>query len=331
MAIEPGSLYQSPLLSNVAVNYKNRTFIAERVLTPLSVPKLECQYLEWDRAAHFKLAQTRTTPNAAPGQLELKATKKSFTLGTHALSDYTDEQERALAGPGIALEAYKTEALTAAMRLRLEHDVASALRDPTQMPLNTTVVGNDQWDDYVHSDPASQILEQADRMLIKPNVFIGGRRVITALRRHPKILDVTKYTERGKVSMEALADYLEVDEILTGEAFVDTAALGQPESKDYVWGLDAILGYRTKETPSPLMDQPTLGYLPRWGTGSIGPDGSAMAGAAAGAPPWRVYTARNPFVGTGEGSTFVKVETSHGVLLSGAAVMGYLFKNAVSA
>lgn len=316
MAIEPGSLYQDPLLTNVAVNHKNRAMIAERVLTPVAVPKKTFKYLEWSKDATFKLQDTRTAPNAAANLLQgLSATKKSGEVATEALGDYTDPQEVELAGP-LALQAYKTEALKNAMLLRQEYDVAQKLTDPNVMTANTTLVGNAQWSDYVNSDPATAILNQADLMLVKPNVFIAGRTVITKLRRHPKILDVTKYTQLGKVSMEALAEYLEVDEILVGESFVDIAPPGQPTNNQFVWGKNAILGYRTKEAPNPLMEAPTMGYLARWGTSAT--------------QPWRTYTGRpGPHIGTGEGSTYVKVETDKGIIIS-APSLAFLFLNAVA-
>src|SRR5581483_5031159 len=105
MPIEPTSLYQDPLLTNVAVNYKNRELIAERVLTPVSVPKKTFKYLEWSKDATFKVQDTRTSPSADVNLLQgLSATKKSGEVDTEALGDYTDPQEAELAAP-IALQA----------------------------------------------------------------------------------------------------------------------------------------------------------------------------------------------------------------------------------
>lgn len=307
-------LYQSPLLSQIAVDFKNRDYIADQVLTPVTVPKLQGQYLVWDQGVTFKTPRTAYGQDGQVSSIDVKGVKTSFSLNIEALSTWIDELELQQADINY-LRALKVSKLVNAMRLRLEIDVAAQLRSTAVLTQNATLAGVTQWSDFTNSDPANAILTQQDNLPRKANTLILGRQVLTQLKRHPKILDVTKYTQFGFAPTAALATLFEVDRILVGEALQDTAADGQAASKGFIWGKDAILAYIDPSPPSPLMDQPTLGYIPRMGGG--------------GATPWRTYTAVVPTVGTGAGREFIKTETSYGVLVS-APTMAFLWKNAVA-
>jgi len=309
------SLYQSPLLSQIAVDFKNRDYIADQILTPVNVPKLQGQYLVWDQGVTFKNPRTAYGQDGQVSSVDVKATKTSFSLNIEALSTWIDELETAQADISY-VRALKVQKLVNAMRMRLELDVAAQLTSTSVLTQNTTLSGTSQWSDYVNSDPMNAILVQQDNLPRKANVLILGRQVLTQLKRHPKILDVTKYTQTGTVPNERLAELFEVDRIIVGEALKDTAADGQAASKSFIWGKNAILAYVDPNPPSPLMDQPTLGYIPRMG----GPMGQNS---------WRTYTAVVPTVGTGAGREWIKTETSYGILVS-APTMAYLFVNAVA-
>lgn len=311
----PHSLYNDPVLSQIAVDFKNRSYIADKILTPVNVPLMFGRYLVWDQGVTFKTPRTAYSQDGSPGMLELKATQSSFSLEPKALAAYVDELEVSQA-PQAQVRSMKVAKLVNALQLDLEIKVAAQLLSTSVMTQNTALTSTAQWSDFVNSDPISAILTQADALPRRPNTFIAGRDVISKLRTHTKILNAIQYTQRGGIApLEALAALFEVDQILVGDAFKDTANEGQAASKSRIWGKNAILCYIDPSPPSPLMDQPTLGYLP------------TLAGPAA--PPFRVYTSRDPMRGTGAGREFIKTETTYGVLVS-APTMGYLWQTAVA-
>lgn len=313
---QSSSLYQSPLLSQIAVDFKNREYIASQILTPVLVPKKLGQYLVWDQGVTFKQPRTVYGQDGSPNMIDLKATKTSFSLNSHALSAFIDEEEVEQA-PEAQIRGMKVQKLTNAIQLDLEIAVAAQLTSTSVMTSNTTLSGTGQWSDYTNSDPINAILTQQDQLPRRGNVFCGGRDVITKLRMHPKVLAAIQYTQTGGVApLTALQDLFEVDKILVGDAFKDTAADGQSASKARIWGKDAFLAYVDTSLPSPLMDQPTLGYLPTLGGGASG-------------FPYRVYTSLDSMRGTGAGREFIKVETTYGILVS-APSMAYLWKAAVT-
>lgn len=308
------SLYQSPLLSQIAVDFKNREYVADQILTPVSVPNLQGQYLVWDQGVTFKDPQTKMAQDASPNMMDLKATKSSFTLAVHAQAAYVDPLELSQA-PEAQVRAMKVAKLANIILLRRELDVAAQLTSTSVLTSNTTLAGVTQWSDYTNSDPINAIAVQADGLPRRPNTFIAGRDVITKLRMHPKVLSAIQYTQTGGMApLTALADLFEVDRIIVGDAFKDTAGEGLTQVKTRIWGKDAILAYVDRTPPSPLMDQPTLGYIP-----TLSAAGLTM----------QTYVARDPMRGTGAGVEFLKVETTYGVLVS-APSMGFLWKAAVA-
>lgn len=313
---QSSGLYQSPLLSQIAVDYKNRQYIADQALPVVPVPKKRFQYLSFDQGVTFKRQHTLYGQDGSPGMLDIKGTKNAASIEDRALSAFIDEEELTMA-PEAMVRARKVEKLTNAMQLDLEMTVAAALTNTANYAAgqSTTLSGTSQWSDYTNSDPANVILAAQDTLPVKANTMIVSRPVATMLKRHPKILDVTKYTTRGFVPFEALAEYFEVDRFLVGEAFYDSTAEGQAASKSFIWGKSAMLLYVARDMTS-LMDQPSFGSIPR-------------LGGAGGPTPWRTYTALDPFRGTGGGREFIKVETTDGVLLQ-ANQMGYLWLNAVA-
>ena len=311
---QASTLY-NPVLSSIAVDFKNRSYIADRILTPVNVPQKFGKYLVWDQGVTFKAPRTAYAQDGSPGMLELKASLASFSLESKALSATVDPEEISQA-PQAQVEGMKTSKLVQALQLDLEMKVAAQLTSSSVMTGNTTLSGTSQWSDFTNSDPINAIITQADALPARPNTFIAGREVISKLRMHPKVLNAIQYTQRGGLApLSALADLFEVDQILVGDAFKDTANEGQAASKSRIWGKTAILAYVDRSNPSPLMDQPTLGYLP------------TLAGPAT--PPFRVYSARNPMRGTGEGQQFIKCETTYGILVS-APSMGFLWLAAVA-
>jgi hypothetical protein len=312
------SLYQSPLLSQIAVDFKNRAYIADQILTPVAVPKMLGQYLAWDQGATFKLPKTEMAQYGQANLLELAASKRSFSLVTHALQAVIDDLEREQA-PEAQIELMKVAKLQNALLLQREIDVAAELLDTAVITQTTDLSGSDMWSSSL-SNPVTAIQTAAASLPTRPNVFIAGRDVINRLRTHPTILSAIQYTERGGLApMNALADLFEVDKVLVGDAFKDTAADGLSASKSLIWqesggGGVALLAYVDPSPPSALMDQPTLGYLPTLGGG---------------APATRVSKWTDQNFGTGGGVTRIKAETAYGVLVS-APTMAHLWTSVLS-
>jgi hypothetical protein len=316
---QASGFYQSPLLSQIAVDFKNRDYIADSLLTPVQVPKMLGQYLEWDKGVTFKRMHTEMAQDGTPNRIDLKATKTPFSLVTHALMASVDPLERDQA-PEAQIEAMKTMKLANALLLDREIITANAVTSYSYGGDNSDdLSGSDQWSDS-DSDPVRAVVAAHQVLPRKGNTFLCGSDVFAALRVHPKILEALQFTSSaGIASEEQIKRLFEVDRLLVGGAYVDTAGEGLAEDRELIWnesagGGFALLCYVDPTPPSPLMDQPTFGYLPTMGGG---------------APSMQTYRWVEPGRGTGGGVTNIKVETAYKPLLS-APSMAFAWTSVLS-
>jgi hypothetical protein len=306
----------SPQLSEVAVEHQNREFIADQVLPEVPVEQDTAKYLIWDKDAAYKEPDDTMSQDASPNFIDRRASQGTIQLVTRSLRAGIDDDELAQAGSPAAARVAKTNAVMNGLKLRKELRLAAVLRDTTIIANNTTLAGAAQWSDP-GSDPGAEIASRQDSMPLAGNVFIAGRPVISKLRRHPKILDVTKYTTRGIVPMEALAEYLEVELILVGSALYDATPRGQTGTRQFVWGKDAILLRRPLNqtlTGADMMQIPSAGWT------AYRRDKGRQ---------WKAYETRDPNRGTGEGMTIIKVEGKYGFTIGNTDLV-FLWKNAVA-
>jgi hypothetical protein len=310
--VDNSTLYQSQLLSGMAQRFYNRDYIAGQCLTPATVPNLMGQYHVWNSGVVFRRQNDAYGPDGSPNRIDMLASKSSFTLDDHALYVDLDERETNQA-PEMAVRAAKARALTNALLLNQEYNVAAQLFSSSVITNGATLSGTDQWS-HEDSDPKRKILTAQNGQPVFMETLILGKQTYDSLTMHPLILEAVKYTMGGvQVTRETIARYLGVDRILVGSAFVDSAVEGQTQSLGFVWGKHALLCHVAQGPSSPLMDEVSLGYLPRWGGGGNG--------------GIRVYTGREATRGTGSGMEFIKAEMTYKPLITSVAC-GYLFTNA---
>lgn len=323
--MDPRNLYISPLLTQLAVRWKNRAFIARQIFPEVPVSNDTFYYPVFDDAHVYRRTPTRYGHDASVNTLDFKVTKEVGKVEDRGLGANIDQKEVKQAGAIINAKTYKVEELLKAMALDLEIEIATMLRDTSVITQNETLVGAAQWTDS-SSDPQKYVIEKAATLRLAPNVMVPSKTVHDKLCVHPKVREAVKFTDAA-YDLDALsakmARYFGVKRYLVGEAFYDTSKEGQSQSLSYIWGDDVLLAH-VAENVTPMMNEPSLGYLPQMGS-PPGPDGSVPAAEAM----FRVYEgAPDPRRGTGAGSMFVKVDASYKALLT-AAKLGFLIKDAV--
>jgi hypothetical protein len=145
-----------------------------------------------------------------------------------------------------------------------------------------TLSGTSQWSDYANSNPLNQLLAALDTPLMRPNKLVLGRAAWTTLRQHPKIVQAVFKTMQGAgtVTREQLAELLELEDVLIGSAFVNTARKGQAAAYSRTWGKHAALIY--SNTQAAMTGQPTFGFTAQFGTRIAGDIPMPMKGLRGG-------------------------------------------------
>ncbi|EKE70889.1 major capsid protein [Oceanibaculum indicum] len=238
-----------PVLTGIVIAYRNQRYIADMVLPRLDPPlaKKEFKWGKWDLSQGYTIPNTLVGRKGVPTEVEFTGTEESAMCLDYGLDDlvpYDDEKQAA--GSGFAPVRKAAESLYDLVLLDREKRVADAVFNAATYPTGNkaTLSGSTQWS-HADSDPITAVLTAMDAMLIRPNKMVLGRQVYTKFRTHPKVVAAVNPSgaASGVASKEAIADLLELEDIIVGEAFFNAAKPGQAMSRTRTWGKHAALIY----------------------------------------------------------------------------------------
>lgn len=119
---------------------------------------------------------------------------------------------------------------------------------------DVTPAAADKWDSYGTSDPLAQLETAIETVLLnggRPDgamlKLLLGYRTWKFLKNHPILIDRVKAggnsASPARVSKQALAELLEIDEIVVADSVQATNAAGAAESYDFIFGKHALLAF----------------------------------------------------------------------------------------
>ena len=239
-----------PYITGITLAFRNDSLslIADQVLPRVQVPREEFGYNVFPMEDAFTIPDTRVGRTSKVNQVEFSASRLTSQTDDYGLEDpipYKDiENARA---SGYDPEARAAEVLTDLILLDREvraSNLVFALGSYASTN-RATLSGTSQWSDTVNSDPVTALENAIDAMLLKPNKLVLGRAVWSQLKRHPKVVTAVlgSANSTGRVTKQALADILEIGEVVVGEGWVNTARKGQTASMARAWGKHASLLY----------------------------------------------------------------------------------------
>lgn len=258
-------------LTAITLAYRNQAFVADMVLPRVSVGKQEFEWLLHTKAEGFTIPDTLVGRKGRVNEVEYSATRLTAQTVDYGLEFVVPQTDLDNQPPNYNPLAVHTEHTTDLILLDREKRVADLVFDANQYAAanKTTLSGTSQWSDRSNSDPVDAILAQLDTCLIRPNKAIVGQAVWTELRQHPKVVSAV-YTGGGNaatggtVARQAVADVLELDEIIVGAAWYNSANAGQTASYGRLWGKHALFFYQNPQA-QPTMGI-TFGMTAQWGT-----------------------------------------------------------------
>lgn len=256
-----------PILSTHARGYRNAQYVYSRLAPIVDIPNRSMRIIRFGKE-DFRKVNTRRAPGAATGRIQYGYASDPVALPQDSLEAVVPNEtgEEAKKVPGFDLAKISVNRVLNVFQLNLEIEVATKARDAATYGANNklTLAGDDQWSDP-GSDPGAAIddgKDQIRRMIgLRPNVLMLGPAVAKALSRHPKIKEQFKYTSSDSVTLAMLAQYFQVQEVVSGDAVYlpDTAADADPASD--IWGKDAILAYVNRDAGDYL--SPSYAYTYR--------------------------------------------------------------------
>jgi hypothetical protein len=314
------------ILTQISLGWPNNGLVGENLFPGVNVQKQSDKYYVFGREAWLPENDFR-----APGSEANEIT--GFTLSTdtyysqeHSLQIPVPDEERWNADSPLAPDRDGTELVTSKIWLGRE----KAMKDLATTASNydsantTTLSGTAQWNDYVNSDPISDLrtgkLGIHAKIFTEPNVGVIPYQVMTKLEDHPDFIERIKYSERGIVSADLIGAILGIPKIIVPGVGIGTSALGQAITVGYLWGKDVILAY---VPPRPGLKIPAFGYEFQW----VGTPG----GQAQYVDRWREEKRKSDLIRVCRYYDLKLVGIGDGAVgTAGKAISGYLIKTAVA-
>lgn len=303
-----------PELTAISIAYRNRILIADSVLPRVTVGKSQFSYLLQTKAEGFTIPDTKVGRTGSPTRVEFTGTKTDSSTQDYGLDDPIPNDDIQNAPPGYDPRGRSVEALTNLVALDREvRTAALVFAQATYAAANRiALAGNDQWNvfDQAASDPIDDIMAGLDACIMRPNIMVVGRAAFTKLCMHPKLnkaIHGNAAGDAGIVTRQQIANLFELEEVLVGEGWLNTAKKGQAATYARVWGKHCSLIYRDKIADTNRGT--TFGFTAEFGT------------RVAGSNP-------DPNIGL-RGGEIVRVGESVKELVT-ASDLGYFIENAVA-
>jgi hypothetical protein len=271
----------NPALSAIAMAYRNpdQVLVADQVLPRIPTAQT-FKWTKYDLAQGYSVPDTKVGPKSEPNKVDFKGVEFTNSVFDYGLDDLVSNSEiEAFAamphpegsGP-LSPQALSTMMIMGLIKLDREVRVAQAVFNAATYAAGNqaTLAGTGQWSDQVNSDPVAAIGDALDIPVIRPNKMVLGRAAWTKLRRHPKIVQAcnASFQGAGIASRQQVADLFEIQEIMVGEAFVNTARKGQPAALSRAWGKHCLLYYSNQQAA--VERQPVFGFTAQFGPAIAG-------------------------------------------------------------
>jgi hypothetical protein len=272
----PAPFIQTPVLTSIVVGYRNNLLIADSVLPRVPVGGQQFKYLVYPPGEALTVPNTRVGRRSRPTTVEFSATETPASTDDYSLEDPIPNSDieiaQAMRVAGVSAydpEARAAQGLTDLLLLDREIRVANTIFSASTYDATRqlTLSGTSQFSDTANSTPIDTITAGMDATLIyRPNVHVMGRAVWSKLRAHPHLVNAVKGGTygRGLISKQDYCDLFEIEELLIGESFLNTARRGQPVTTSRVWGKHIAMFYRDKNADTNKAI--TFGLTAQWGT-----------------------------------------------------------------
>jgi hypothetical protein len=253
-------------LSQIARGYINPSLVYADVMPVVEVPKETSKIPLFGKEA-WRNYKTERALRAHSNVVSHNGWQsKAVKLEEHDIAvpiDYREDQETDWG----SLSIWGTQTASNIINLAIEKKVATMLTDAANYAADHKLeltAGTDKWSDYTNSDPISDLEAGIDAITgdiaQQPNVLVLGYSAYKALRNHPDFIERIKYSGKGIVTPELIAEVLDIEKVVIGKAItVDDAG-----ANSYVWNDLAILAYvNPAESQDRSVYEPSFGYTIR--------------------------------------------------------------------
>ncbi|MCW5300875.1 phage capsid protein [Herbaspirillum lusitanum] len=243
----PTPFPQDTQLTAIAIAVRNPNLIADEVLprsTPLS--KTGFKYQEYPVEQFMTVPDTKVGRRSRVNQVDFKGKLVSNSTEDYGLEHPLPNSDITDAPDNTNLEAMTSEWLAGLVLLDREYRVAQLVFNPASYGANNATIAAADRFDNANSDPLEMLLDYLDRPILRPNTMTIGQREWRLLRTHPVIAKAANGTsgDKGAVTKERVAELLEIEKIVVGQARLNSAKPGQNANLQPCWAGGLSLTYQ---------------------------------------------------------------------------------------
>lgn len=236
----------NPTLTGISLAYVNPKYIADKIFNKVPVFTRQFEYKRFNKSLNLQLPETFVGDKGLPEIVDFKGEKLTASLEGHSLLDEIAQTDIDDAdGDRENLEVISTEFLTNVFLGAREKRIADLLQNSANYNGNVKNLTNDEKFTSSSVDAFGIIDDAMDDVWMKPNIMVGSRKAINALRRNPSVVSAAYKNSgtSGKATVQNLKDMFELDEVYIGESVANTAKRGQEANFVGTWGNTIMLLY----------------------------------------------------------------------------------------
>jgi hypothetical protein len=263
-------------LTRIAMAFTQPGMIADEVCPRVQVPGELFEYTKVNEKERLQIPDTKIGRTSAANQVDFSSANEQDRVEDHGLEAPVPRKDIDTARDHQALDPLDqaTMSLMELMYLGREKEVADLVTTAANYATGHKLTldgasGKKYFDDTTDGTPLAQMEDAMDAMLVRPNTMVVDRLTLTKLKRHPEVVArifPTAVTTSGQVTTQQLADALELDRILVGQAWYDTGKKGQAQSNVRMWGNALALLHINRSLSTAKTTLPTFAMTATLGT-----------------------------------------------------------------
>lgn len=231
------------VLTNFSIKYRNASFIADLVCPIVPVSKRSDKYLIFGKE-NFTIPNMLRAPRTISSTAEWSVSSDTYACDEWALNALLDDEEISNADAAVDIERSTVEYLTDMILLGREKRVADIM---TSAVTFDSAEPDPNWNE-ADCTPIDDVM--AAKAVVRaaigrePNVMILPKAVLSSLKTCEQIIDLVKYSDLGRVTLDLLKMVFEIDQIYVPDAMYNSAEEGDTEALVDVWGDTVGLYYQ---------------------------------------------------------------------------------------
>jgi len=264
--ISPEDVHIDAPVGNILLSYRPKNFIADEVLPMVPVGKQSDLVPGIKIEDQLRTEQDIRAPGTEPNLIHFNVTSIQYFCKNYALGTFLTAEEIANADMAWNTKTIRSQLIWDILMLNYELRVANTVNSTSNVGSSWDTASS--WTDWDNGDPMKDVAQDLDIAEdlrgYRPNKIVFGKLAWRNWRNSDVVLSRLFPHGGGQgalITREMTASLLEVDKVLVGGAYYNSAAEDATLSLTKIWD-DNVLYYWNPDRPS--KEVPAYGYSFRW-------------------------------------------------------------------